>query len=372
METETLQRALERAGLTGYQAEAYLALLDLGTAPAVDIAKESSVPTSQIYKVLSDLEDRGYVETIDREQIHARPRDPVKILDDLRSYSEELGGAADEIEERWKEPSEEEHEMGVVKHQSTIYERVRASIADAEHAVELAMTPDQLEMLVPALQGAHESGVLVRLSVYTNSLTESDIEALSFDGAAIEARSCDIPGPFLAVIDRKRTYFAPNDRSREPYGIIINDSILSFIFHWYFQTCLWSVHDQLYTAQEGPLPYISIEEFVQDFFTLWRDGVNISVTVDGWDNNDQRMRRVSGDVIDITFPSATTDSGRPSLEQLAGFTTVTIAVDDEPYTVGGWGAVFEDMEAYELVVTDIRFDNLSTTEDPEMDTPLST
>lgn len=358
MDTEELRDALERAGLTGYQAEAYLTLLDLGVAPAVDVAKQSSVPMSQIYKVLNDLEDEGYVETLDRERLHARPHDPVDVLNHLRSFSEVLNEAADEIEDRWKEPYQEEHQMSVVKHQTTIYDRVRSSLAEAEHAIELVATVDQVETLLPALHEALEQDIIVRLSVYMDDATDVVVDELTFDGALLEVRECGIPGPFLAVVDRRHTFFAPNDRSREPYGVIINDDILSFIFHWYFQTCLWSVQQQIHTAREGPLPYISIEEFMQDFVPLWRDGADIDIIAHGWDNNEKRMRTVRGDVTNIWYTNAGREDGRPPLEQLAGIATIELEVDGRPFTVGGWGAVFEDMEAYELIVADIDFSQI--------------
>ncbi|WP_435345902.1 TrmB family transcriptional regulator [Haloarchaeobius sp. HRN-SO-5] len=356
MDTEEVREALERAGLTRYQSDAYLTLLDLGIAPAVDVAERSSVPVAQIYKVLDDLEEKGYVETIDREQLHARPSDPVNVLNHLRSYREVLD-AADEIENRWKEPYEEDHQMSVVKHQSTIYERVRASLSDADHAIELAATLEQAQDLLPLLRDAHENGIIIRLSVYSDAPSTDVRDELSLDGVALEVRECGIPGPFLAVVDRRHTFFAPNDRSRKPYGVVINDDILSFIFHWYFQTCLWSVQKQIYTAHDGPLPYISIEEFIQDFVTLWRDGVDVHVVAHGWDNNENRMRTVTGRVTDIRYTDRSLQEERPSLEQLAGIATIELQRDDGQYTIGGWGAVFEDMEVYELVVTRIEFTN---------------
>ncbi|WP_440988358.1 TrmB family transcriptional regulator [Haloarchaeobius baliensis] len=357
METEDVRDALERAGLTEYQADAYLTLLKLGIAPAVDVAKHSTVPVAQVYKVLDDLEERGYVETIDREQLHARPSDPVNVLNELRSYRDVLD-AADEIEERWKEPYEEDYQMSVVKHQSTIHERVRTSLSDAENAIELAATIEQTEALLPVLRDAHEDGILIRLSVYNDDDSTAVDEELSLDGVAMEVRECEIPGPFLAVVDRTHTFFAPNDRSRNPYGVIINDDILSFIFHWYFQTCLWAVQRQVYTARDGPLPYISIEEFIQDFVELWRDGVRIEVVATGWDNDENRVRTVDGSVTDIWYGRRPGTDGRPSLEELAGIATIELDRGEDAYTIGGWGAVFENMEVYELVVTNISFDGL--------------
>jgi len=111
----------------------------------------------------------------------------------------------------------------------------------------------------------------------------------------------------------------------------------------------------VYTARDGPLPYISIEEFIQDFVKLWRDGVRIKVVATGWDNDENRVRTVDGTVTNIWYGSRTVEGGRPSLEELAGIATIELDRGDDAYTIGGWGAVFENMEVYELVVTNISF-----------------
>lgn len=105
MDEDSLRRALERAGLTSYQAEAYLTLLELGTAPAVEVGRKCSVPVSQIYDVLRTLEEQGYVETMDQEKLYARPSDPEAMMEDLQSRSELLADAAEAVEERYQQPS---------------------------------------------------------------------------------------------------------------------------------------------------------------------------------------------------------------------------------------------------------------------------
>jgi hypothetical protein len=95
MDADALQEALEEAGLTGYQADAYITLLAQGMAPAVEIANQSTVPVSQIYEVLRTLEQRGYIETFEQDTLHARPKEPVTVLRDLRSRGRLMDDAAD-------------------------------------------------------------------------------------------------------------------------------------------------------------------------------------------------------------------------------------------------------------------------------------
>lgn len=52
MDTDELYAVLEEAGLSPYQADAYAALLELGSASASEIATTSGVPQPRIYDVL--------------------------------------------------------------------------------------------------------------------------------------------------------------------------------------------------------------------------------------------------------------------------------------------------------------------------------
>ena len=55
MDTDELHAVLEEAGLSPYQADAYVTLLALGSASASEIATASGVPQPRIYDVLRGL-----------------------------------------------------------------------------------------------------------------------------------------------------------------------------------------------------------------------------------------------------------------------------------------------------------------------------
>jgi sugar-specific transcriptional regulator TrmB len=61
--SERLEK-MQEYGLTEYEARTYLALLDLGTATARDIANLSRVPRTKIYSVLDDLHQKQLAEII--------------------------------------------------------------------------------------------------------------------------------------------------------------------------------------------------------------------------------------------------------------------------------------------------------------------
>ena len=72
MNVDELITTLQNAGFAPYQAQAYVALLELGSASAQEIATASDVPGPRIYDVLHSLEEDGYITTYEQDPL--RPR----------------------------------------------------------------------------------------------------------------------------------------------------------------------------------------------------------------------------------------------------------------------------------------------------------
>ncbi|WEL16466.1 Sugar-specific transcriptional regulator TrmB [Halorhabdus sp. SVX81] len=360
MDAEELRDALENTGLTSYQSDAYLAVLDLGVAPAVTVARNCSVPVSQIYKVLRDLEQKGFVETIERDQLHVRPRDPDVVLDELRSTGQLLQQAADDIEDRWEQPRLYDDNGGVVKHQETLLERAKEAIAESETLIEMVLSPEQFETLHSALVTAKDNGVIVRVTLYDNPETDELATHHDVETAVSELRLSYIPGPFLAVVDRGRCFFTPDASATDQHGLLVEDETLSFIFHWYFYTCNWALNDRAYVDTTSGWTYVTLEGFVRDFAVLLDGGLDVSITAIGYDNAERKLRTISGCVVDISYTDDFRTSEPPTLEQLSGSLSVLLDIGAETYAIGSWGAVYEDMEVHRIEIDDI---SLSVTDD---------
>ncbi len=77
-------------GFTEYEAKAYVALLQLGTATGYQIAKESGVPRSMIYETLNKLVARGAVLSQSLGEIaRYAPVPPEQLLDRMRRELED-------------------------------------------------------------------------------------------------------------------------------------------------------------------------------------------------------------------------------------------------------------------------------------------
>jgi hypothetical protein len=140
------------------------------------------------------------------------------------------------------------------------------------------------------------------------------------------------------------------------------------VFHWYFQTCLWEIWDQVYSARSDhpPVTYSGIRECIRDVDPLMDIGATIHATVRGHDRSTGDSIELTGRIVDATYSGSASSDGTPPLAQLAGKVTLYLETDDgQVVTVGGWGAVLEDVEATRVTVTDVEYPE--STPDPELD-----
>jgi sugar-specific transcriptional regulator TrmB len=356
MDSTELRDALEDAGLSQYQAEAYNTLLTLGAASATELADASTVPTARIYDVLRDLETEGYIETYEQDSLHARACDPETVLADLRGRASMLETAADEIEDRWEAPEVDRHMLSIVKRFETVFQRAASLVRDAENEVQLSVTVDQYEELKPALRAALENGAIVKVSLHTDPDEDApSFEDADFEGVVTEARHRTLPTPFVLLVDRTRTCFSPHAHSLNEYGVLVDDYTLTYVFHWYFQTCLWEVWDSVYSERgdEPPLAYADIRRCVRDVEPLLSADATVRATVDGFDTTTGASVELTGDIVDIHYSGASEANGTPALSQLAGQVCFTLATASGTYSVGGWGAVLEEVEATRITITEV-------------------
>jgi len=358
MDDDELTEVLEDAGLSPYQAEAYVALLGLGTASATDIADASEVPDPRIYDVLRDLESKGYIETFQQDSLTARANDPQGVLENLRSQSSKYLDAASDIEERWNEPEMTDHEVSIVKRFDTVLKRAKELISSAEQQIQLGVDTEQFRALRSELAAAHDRGVNIKLSICT--APDDDIpDGAEIEGTCTEARHRDIPSPFLVLVDRRWTCFAPHQHSVNEYGVLVNDRTHTYLFHWFFLTCLWEIWETVYTVRtpETPTTYVDLRHAVRDLEPILSKGATVEARVQGYETDTKEPVDLTGRVDDIDYTGSSMGRQEPvPLAQLAGRITLTLEVGGETYDIGGWGAVLETIEATEITITDVRYD----------------
>jgi sugar-specific transcriptional regulator TrmB len=359
MENESLITTLQDSDLSPYQANAYVALLDLGTASASEIADCSEVPLPRIYDVLRDLESKGYVETYEQGSLKARAHDPTDVLDNLRTQADRLESAADEVEERWEQPDIESNRASIVTRFETVIDRAQTFIATAEQQIQLSVSPTDFERLRPALAAAHGRGVVIRVSIHTHP--DEPSLTTEFDGVCTEARHRGLPAPFVALIDRRMTCFAHHADSADQYGMLVDDPTHAYVFYWYFLTCLWEHWEPIYSTQndEIPIEYVDIRRCAQKIRRLLADGSTIHLRAEGREIETGEPCSYEGQVIDVEY-GPESEHAESDYSTLASQATIVLDTGDRTVSLGGWGAVIEEVEADRITIIEIEHETDSS------------
>lgn len=353
METEELLETLQAADLSFYQAEAYVTLLELGTASATEVAKSSEVPDARIYDVLRDLDELGYVELYEQETFQARATDPETIVDNLTQRASSFESAAAEIQDRYERPALDTQTVSIVKRFDTVMEAARTFVAEAEIQVHATLTPEQFAALRDDLADATDRGVTVNVTLLGRS-DDAALDDVDYEGAASAVRRLARPSPFVVTSDLRRTAFASNPAAIEDYGLILKNRSFTFVFFCYYLLFMWLPSPVLYAQDpQTPKHYADVRPFLLDHLDALRDGAAITVEVAGRDTESNQDRTVAGTVVDTEHISE--GGGRLTADVLELTGTATIVVDDgdQHHTVGGWGATYEDIEARRITVLDV-------------------
>ena len=357
MDDNDLTNALEHAGLSPYQADALVALVDVGAASAAEIADRSGVPAPRIYDVLRDLEEKGYVEVYEQGSLHARVRDPSSVTEDLESRASRFSRAAETIEERWAEPTMDDYAVSVVHRFETVLDRAATEIEGATNQVQLCANESQFEALAPHLRAARDRGAFVKLCYTDESVDATAPPTDRFEETCTEVRFRTLPSPFVAIVDRRTVCFAPHERSVNEYGIIVDERTHAYVFHTFFKSSLWNEWETIHSERRDDLPrtYVDVRACVRDLEALLADGATVRATVVGESVETGEPVELSGEVVETTYQTGPTAEGLPRRSLLGGVVNLVIDDGEQRHTAGGWGAVLEDVEALRVVVTDVEY-----------------
>jgi sugar-specific transcriptional regulator TrmB len=354
MEKGELRDVLYESGLSQYQTEVYVTLLELGRASALEIAEACEVPQSRIYDVLRDLDSKGYVETFQQDTLQARLSDADPVRSTLERKADRFQEAAEEIDRQWDQPAIDNYVASIVTRYETVFDHAESEIADAETEVLAALSPDQFRELRPLLRDAYERGVVV--NVVINTTDERAVPGREeYADCVTELRYRSLSGPFHVHVDRRYLVFWPYAHARDRYGLLLDEHAISYIFYWYFQTCLWRQWRTEYDDRgELPVQYTDFRRVAGLLSDILEGGRRVEVAVLGIDPTDGSPVDFEGVVTAVEYKPVTRDGVDPDSDlRYAGRTTVRVDTDDGEYTLGGWGAFEEDVEMQRMSITSV-------------------
>jgi sugar-specific transcriptional regulator TrmB len=149
---EAAVAALERLGLSNYEARSFVALQRLGTGTARDVHEETGIPRSQVYGAADELEDRGLVSVKQSRPKRYRPVELAEARERLTTEFERDREAAFEHLERVRAeqvPREEQQEdVWTITGSDAIDARMAALVEEARRRVvvatdDVAYLPDE-------------------------------------------------------------------------------------------------------------------------------------------------------------------------------------------------------------------------------------
>jgi sugar-specific transcriptional regulator TrmB len=364
MDDAELVETLRDAGLSPYQAQAYVALLGRGSLSAQDLAGASDVPGPRIYDVLDGLESKGFVVTYERDQLYAEAVDPTAGAASIERRIERFRDALMEIEARWQEPESTPVDIGVVKRFETVLEHARDRILAADQQVSLALSYEQFLALEPALRAVHRGGVSIQVALH--STDGESLDESVFTGSATEVRLSGVRctyQPFLAIVDGRTVSFAPFGRGRRgtsgeseataTYGVLVDDPAHAYVFEWYFLAALWDPAERLFAHRHTDLPveFVDVREVVRAVGPLLRKEATVTATIVGRRVSSGRRVTVSGEVVSVASDRSRSTDDTPLQSLSTQRATLVLDTDDGTVSVGGKGAYDEDIEAERLSIT---------------------
>lgn len=201
--------AFERLGLTNYEAKVFIALHQIGTGSAREVAKVSDVPRPQVYSTAESLEERGLLDVQQSDPIRYRPVSIDEARSRLQNRFERTQNLAFEYLEDVTNAgieNERQEDIWTVSGRETITDRIVHLIGIAERDVLFAVdTADFVDtQLVDAIRDAAEAGCTVTVMSHDRAVTT---RFKSVPGVAvadgIEAPAHDDPAGRLLIIDEE-------------------------------------------------------------------------------------------------------------------------------------------------------------------------
>jgi sugar-specific transcriptional regulator TrmB len=172
--SEKTRRVLQELGLTDYEMKAYLSLLTDPGRQASEISKNSDVPVSKIYDVLSSLERKGWVESQHGRPILYYAKSPSTALQVFRMRLENELKTNEEYVLRElmplyeKRETQERPDIWIVRGEYNILAKIREAIDRCRKEL-LVVIPralsDAIDLVIPTIVSIRASGVSIRILI---------------------------------------------------------------------------------------------------------------------------------------------------------------------------------------------------------------
>ena len=351
MNHQEVTEVLVDVGFSRYEATVYTTLLHVGDSPIADLSDVCDIPRTRAYDVVRQLENRGCVETYEESSRHVRVVEPTTLVERFNDRAENLSNAAEEVQTLWQESGAKQSSMTVVQKYDHALAKAASEFEEANNLISISCCPRDLQYVESALQGAIERDVTVRIALQDTPQTRVREDEERYDDIATEVRRCESVVPFLALFDGPNAIFAIEDNLGQEYGFLVRDHFLTSILHWFYQMQMWESWNVIYAqTSEAPDEYVSVHELIRDFRLTRTDENSITVRIKGYDTKTGDHVELTGTIIDVVQADNTASSIEVPFIQA----TIVVQTGDETVTVGGYGAIVEDVRSYSIQILSVN------------------
>lgn len=348
MSDPALTNQLQELGLTTYQSKAYVAAVQAGQARPNDLVDMSGVPQGRIYDVIDDLADMGLLEIRSRGQgkvVTAPP--PEAVLEDLKrrrvtEVSERIDAVSAGLAELYDETdADTDGYVTMVRRQETALRHVRQAIEAAECWLLVSVSVEVYERIQNEVAEAVADGVSVRLLLSG----VDDPPDLEFP-ESLPVRFRSAADTFVAA-DRAYGIYASThpQNDQQPY-LITQEATLVQLLQDYTET-IWTTSARIQNTASLPRCYFDPRRLIVAHQDALAAGTPFVATVVGYRTDSRTDGTWTGTVVDYELSGPVESDYGIAPPTIA---SLTLEIDGETLTVGGWHATIEDVAATSITL----------------------
>jgi len=154
-----IKALLRKAGLTDYEVNAYLILLEKGALTAKQISYGAQIPFSKVYQVLNSLERKGWIEVSRKRPSRFFPKSPKAAKASVNSEWVQIEKAVvDELMPLYEKiKSKEKYDIWILRGLENIIPKFKEMLKNCREELLIAIPSVKGELLKDVLQFIHPS-----------------------------------------------------------------------------------------------------------------------------------------------------------------------------------------------------------------------
>jgi sugar-specific transcriptional regulator TrmB len=189
--SEETRRTLREIGLSRYEIDAYVVLLESGQITAMEISRKAQVPYSKVYEVLNSLKSKGWIKSIRGRPSRYYPTPPLDALASAKNRLEEQYKSweqqvASELQPIYEKRELVEHPEILILHgQQRVIAKLGEIFGKARKEIMIALPQFIKNSVATApifLQSLQKARVDVKVMVAGEPESWSDLEAFASAG----------------------------------------------------------------------------------------------------------------------------------------------------------------------------------------------